>query len=1129
MLREDRNLTEVLTEISERYQVIITYDAAMLKDIKVDIDENALTGNFEQDFALILDQTNLDYKYLGTKYYVIFKDTKEGKRTMRKLKRKIDQIQTIESSGTISLGRTKSRSHENAVAMLQSLEYIYMVKGIDITGQVTDEKGEPLIGVNIQVKGTDKGTATDFEGHFTLEDIDENAGLIVSYIGYQTQEVAVAGKSTLIITLRSDAQMLDEVVVTALGIKQESRSLTYATQGVNTDQLTTARELNIVNSLNGKIAGLNISQTGSGVGSPSRVLLRGNRSINGDSQPLYIIDGVPVLGDPQFLDPDNIASISVLKGANAAALYGSDAQNGAIIITTKAGEKGIVDISFSSSFMLSQADLGIPFQNEYGQGFNGQFARGSGYSWGPIMTGQTVEGWSLNPSNSSETYSMTPQPNNVQDIFQTGFTLSNNLQGSIGGDKTHAFFSGTSTEAEGILSNNKLQRHNISIRVGSKLSNKFDLDTKLSYTSQNIDNPLRQGTNNFNPMQQIYNIPRNVRTQDARRFEFPNSEGVMQQDFWAPGFSSTASNPYWVLERNISNEKVGRIIGMASLTYHIFGNLDLMVRSSYDRIDKTFEQKDYNGTLVRAEYGRYYLNKGQNFEFNSDFLLSYGKKLSSNWSLDAHIGGNIKKQLLNESLNTNTGDALLVPNLFSLTNTNLPIVSYNPGAPINIQSLYAFGKLNWRDIIFLDLTGRNDWSSTLPADSRSYFYPSAGLSVILSDLVKTLPESIDFIKLRASYAKVGNSAPPFMIQRRAAFTAGGANGFLSLNSTLPNQNLKPEETKSIETGFDVRFLQGRLGVNYTYFKTNTINQLFTISLPVASGASSFFTNGGNIQNKGHEVVLNTVPIQKGDFRWNLDINFSQLKNTVVSISDERPKVVIASNFSSDYVIQQGLDFGDIFTIGFKKDDMGRVIVGSDGIPLIENKKDFNIGSFTPDWTGGISSMFSYKKLNFSFVIDHRQGGVVQSFTHASLDFFGLTENTLNGREGGLVFGNNIFENYTAVNEDGQSNTVAVDAQSLWSKIGNASLPVGEVYAMDATNTRLRELIIGYSLPRNLVRQLRVNNINLSLVGRNLFFISRATPGLDPDLLTGTSTASEGFSTYPPPTTRTFGINLKINF
>lgn len=1000
-----------------------------------------------------------------------------------------------------------------------------------VSGKVVGETGEPLVGVSISLKGTQTGTITDANGNYSLTLPDANGTLVFSYVGYTQREIAVGGKPVINVSLALSSGSMEQLVITALGITQSKRSLSYVTQSVDAGSLTQARDLNLVNSLQGKVAGLNISGSGSGVGAPTRVTLRGNRSISGDSQPLYIIDGVPVLGYPQYLTPDNIASMDVLKGANAAALYGSDAQNGAIIITTKTGQGSGINVSFNSTAMFQQADLSIPFQNEYGQGNNGIFQKGSIYSWGDKMNGQNVASWTLDPSRAGETYAYNPQPDNVNDLFQTGYTLSNNVQASIGGDNTRAFFSGTSTQGAGILPNNKMIRNNALVRITSDLSSKFTLDAKLSYTQQNTDNPTRQSDNNFNPMQQIYLMARNIRTEDARKYEFPDAQGVMQQDFWSPGTASTAENPYWVLNRNLTYDKISHITGLTSLTYKFTKELSLMARVAYDRIEENFEQIDYNGTLVRAPYGRYYITKSDQFEFNSDVLLSYKKKLADDWDLSANAGGNIKRTG-NSNLSSNTGDALSVPNFFSLSNTTLPVTSYNPGSQINIQSVYAFAKLGWKKALFLDVTGRNDWSSTLPAASRSYFYPSVGLSAVVSDLIPSFPETISYAQLRASWAQVGSSAPAFMLQRNATFSAGGTNGFLLLSSILPNENLKPEETRSLEMGFDIRFFNNRLGLDFTYFKTNTFNQLFTIALPVGSGASSFYTNGGNIQNKGVEIVLNTVPVQTQKLKWDLNFNFSHLRNKVISISDERPKVVIsgpASQYFADYVIQQGGDFGDMYSVSFLRNDQGQIVVGSNGVPKIDTRRDFNIGSYTPDWMGAIVTSLTFGSLNLSAVIDHRQGGIVGSFTDANLVFMGMTKETLPGREGGLIFGENIFSQYSAVTEDGKVNDIPVNAETLWRAIGNPSVPVGEAFARNATNTRLRELIIGYTLPKAFVTRLTLSNVNVSLVGRNLFFISRATPGLDPDILAGTQTSAEGFSSFPPPTVRSFGVNLKIDF
>jgi TonB-linked SusC/RagA family outer membrane protein len=999
-----------------------------------------------------------------------------------------------------------------------------------VSGTITDSKGEAMSGVNVILKGTVIGVTTDIAGKYTINVPDGNGTLVFSFIGYTNQEIAINGSSTIDAKLSEEATALGEVVVTALGIKRETKSLTYSTENVGVKQMTEARDLNVINSLQGKVPGIVITTSGSGVGAPSRVTLRGNRSISGDSQPLYIIDGVPVLGNPEDFNPDDFASITVLKGSNAAAIYGSDAQNGAIIFTSKKGQEGKIKISLNNTFMVQKAKVDDIFQNVYGQGNNGIYQKGSGQSWGPKMEGQIVENWTLDPSRAGETYPMNPQPNNVNDLLQTGFNLSNNLQVSYGTKKTQTFFSATATEANGILPNNSLQRSNLLVRIVNELSDKLSLDAKINYMIQKTDNPTPQSDNNFNPFQQIYTMPRNIRTQDAENFEFKDPSGLIKQNYWSPT-ASTAENPYWVMNRNISNQNRGRLTGLASLTYKLTDALHFMLRGEYDRIDDSDESKDYNGTFVRAEEGRYTKTESNNYLFNTDFLLSFNKKLAVNWNLDLRAGGNYKK-VDNESLSSNTGLAMLVPNFFTLSNTNYPFTSFDPGSPIVIQSLYAFGTLAWKNALFMDFTGRNDWSSTLPVNSRSYFYPSVGLSAVLSDLIPSFPKLFSFAQIKASYAKVGSSPRPFMLSRTASFLSGGPNGFLAIGDILPDLNLKPEETKSFETGMDLRFLKGRLGLDVTYFKTNTIDQLFTAALPVGSGASSYYTNGGNIQNKGEEIKLTSTPIQSGNFKWDFDIYFSRIKNTVVSISDERPKVVVWSNYTSDYVIQQGLDYGDMFGVGFKRDDQGRVIVGSNGVPLLTSDRSVNVGTFTPDFKAGISSSFSYKAFSFSFVIDHTQGGTIVDYTKINLDYDGLAKETLQGRDGGLIFGKNIFSNYSAVLEDGTPNNIPVNAETLWQTIANPSVPNIEMAAVSATNTRIREVVISYNLPESLLQKLKLyglSNLSVSLVGRNLGFIYRKYPYLDPEMLIGTDAGLEGYSSFSPPTSRYFGMNLKVDF
>ncbi|MEX0889996.1 MAG: SusC/RagA family TonB-linked outer membrane protein [Balneolaceae bacterium] len=998
-----------------------------------------------------------------------------------------------------------------------------------VRGQVVDSStDQTLPGVNVVVQGTNIGAVTDADGNFELSVPSLNETLVISYIGYQTQEINLAGRSSLDIALESAVLTGQDLVVTAFGLQREQRSLSYSTQGVGTETLTEARELNVITSLQGKVAGLTMNTGASGLGSEARVILRGNRSISGDSQPLYVVDGVPIRGTVSNLNPDNIESINVLKGANAAALYGSSAANGVIVIETLQGQPGRVDISLNNTFMALTPIHYMNFQSEYGQGSGGVYEKSNERSWGPPLDGRMVDHWSLDPADAGTQYAFTPQPNNKTDIYQTGIDMSSNLLARIGGETTQAVFSYTYADAVGIVPENALRRHNVSVRVTSQLTDRLNLDAKLDYSNQLIDGSIPQGRSNFNRNRQIYMVPPNIRTEHLKNFEFQDANGLNKQNFYNPG-TTTGSNPYWMIFRNIRETTRERVIALTSLTYDFSESTSLMVRGSYDGETNRGTQKFYNDTYTRADFGRYSVNQGNALEYSGDFLLSHERELTEDFDLSASAGGSLIRHG-NSSLSSHTGDGLLIPNYFALSNTSRVQSSHNPGEHYETQSLYAFAQLGWRDVIYLDVTGRNDWSSTLPAENRSYFYPSAGTSVILSDLIPDFPDLFSFASLRFSWAQVGNSAPPYMGFRNANFQAGGNNGFMSLSGVLPNENLLPEETESFELGLDLRFLEGRVGLDIAAYKTNTRNQLFTIALPIVSGATSFFTNGGDVENKGLEFVLSTRPVQTRDFNMNVDFNFALNRNTVKRISDDRPRVVAGGDpYFLDLYVEQGRPFGELYSRGFERDSEGRVIVASNGLPRITSSSNVNIGNFSPDWMGGISTSFNYRNISASFLIDHRQGGVMATMTNAILADYGQLEQTAKGREGGLVFGDNLFGHEEAVLEDGSPNNIEVKAQSFWQTVGGEAAPAGEAFAESTTNTRLREVTIGYSLPQSVVGTIGIRNAKISLVGRNLFYIYRESENLDPDVTVGTGPGSQGFQNFAPPTTRSIGANLKIDF
>lgn len=995
-----------------------------------------------------------------------------------------------------------------------------------VSGTVTSSAdGGPLPGVSVLVKGTTTGTSTDVDGRYTISVPDNSSVLVFSFIGFTTQEVTVGNQTEINVQMSEDATELGEVVVTAFGLEREKKSLTYTTQEVSTEQLSKARELNVVNSLSGKVAGLSITRSGSGVGSPSRVLLRGNRSISGDSQPLYIIDGVPA-GGITNINPDDIESINVLKGPNAAALYGNRANNGAIIVTTKKGTQGF-NISVNTSMMFDQPLILTKYQNEYGQGLAGAYSRASEYSWGPRMDGSQVAFWSPDPSRASETYAFSPQPDNVRDFYQTGHNLATTLSIAGGNERNQTYFSYTFTDAAGVVPNNELARHSLNLRLTNKLSERLTLDSKINLIRQDINNPLPQGENFANPNRHAYRLPRNIRTEDISEFEYTTPTGIVRQHYFNPG-SNGGANPYWTINRNISETHSDRILAFTSLNYELADGLTILARAAIDRSVGNSENRDYADSYIIANFGRYAVGFSEGMEINTDFLISYDKSINDDFRFNINIGGNARKQR-NTSLSSHTGNGLTVRNFFALSNTQQVVSTHGVGSPRDVNSLYAFGQLSWKNAVFLDVTARNDWSSTLPRDAWSFFYPSFGLNAVVSELA-TFPSWFSFAKIRGSFAEVGNDTAPFQLNRTASFAGAGLGGYLSLNTTLPNETLKPESTTSLEIGADLRFLENRLGVDLTYYKTNSYDQLFRLPLPVGSGASTYFTNGGDVQNSGFEAMLTFTPLRNNDLNWEIGVNYAKNVSVVKEIHREVKELGIASDFLRRFVIKEGEPFGEVYSRGFARDDQGRVLIEANGLPRKINSTTVRIANNNPDWLGGVVNSFNYKNFNFSFTVDIRQGGTIASITNAILYADGLTEETLQGREGDLVFGENFFEHETAVMaSDGTPNNVPMSAELFWINMGGRNAPIGEAFVVSASNVRMREAVLGYTIPSNVLSRSPFKTVSISFVGRNLFFFQNKANNIDPDVTVGTAASGAGFDSFGPPTARSYGFNLNLGF
>lgn len=1008
-----------------------------------------------------------------------------------------------------------------------------------VTGTVKDEKSNPLSGATVIIKGTNTTTTTNDAGSFSIK-ANRGAVLEITYTGYLKKEITVSSSGVIDISLSLDNRNLGEVVVTALGISKNKRNLTYSTQTVGVDEIGKARELNVVNSLAGKVAGMEISRSSSGLGGSSRVTLRGDRSITGNNQALIVVDGVPIdnsgggaaqintsggsgngrdFGDGiSSINPDDIESINVLKGASATALYGSRAANGAIIITTKKGRVGKgLGVTYSTSYQVEQAIFLQQFQNEFGQGSAGVFNGASELSWGPRLDGTQKPTWSKDLADAGKTLAYSPQPNNYKDFYSTGSNYVNSIALNGGTGKTQVYFSYTNTAAKGIVDNNKLKRHNVNLRLSNQFGERLSLDAKVNYVNERIDNRQRTGEAFDNPNRHILRVPRNIATDDMMKYDYTNASGFLRQNFWNPG-SNGGHNPYWTKNRTLSTDERNRVIGFASLTYKLFPGINIMIRSGMDRYKDEAELIWHNDTYTIAASGNYQVAGRDVLETNNDFLFSLDKKISSDFTVNANLGGNIQKNKIVST--TITNGALVVENLFITTNT-LSSNSIRNLQQREKQSLYATADFGYKNLLTLTVTGRNDWSSTLPKENNSYFFPSVGLNAILSDIFK-LPEFINFAKFRGSYAQTGSDADPYNLTQTYTALPGGNGVTIGRDSRKPIPGLKPEITTAQELGLDLRFLNNRLGIEFTWYNSNSKNQLLPVTLPAPSGWTTEFVNAGNVQNRGVEFMLTGSPVKTDKLKWDITVNYARNTNKVIEITPNLTEFVLTqgNDFMNSVRILKGRPFGELYSRGYSRNASGQILVDATGLPIITTAQTVYVGNTRPEWTGSVINKFSYKAFFLSFVINARMGGVVSSFTNANLYGDGVTAKTLEGRDGF------VFDGVLA---NGNKNTVSTTAEAYWRKVGGRNSPAGEIFTYDASNIRLREAVIGYNIPKNLIKRFPFQAASVSLTGRNLFFLLNKAEGFDPELVVGSADRAVGIEAFSPPTTRSIGINLNLSF
>ena len=1045
--------------------------------------------------------------------------------------------------------------------------YIVKARNIPVNGVVLSKNSKaPLPGAVVLVKGTYKGVTSNEKGEFFIE-VPEGESLVISFIGFESQTLNIVKESFLQIELDEHHNQLNEVVITAMGISKEKKSLGYSVQEINSEAISTVPESNLVNSLAGKIAGVNITNSQGSMGS-SRIIIRGETSIAGNNQPLFVVDGVPV--DNSRLSNDgasrdfanaisdinsqDIESISVLKGPNAAALYGSRAASGVILIKTKNGnnlDKLRINIYSKTTF---ENPLILPnYQNKYGQGSSGQFyyvdGKGGGIndgvdeSWGPPMDGRLIPQFFSN----GEAVPFVPSPDNVKDFFETGYTINNGISIADSDDKFAYRFSYNNNNQNGILPNTDLKKNSFNVNSSYKILPQLEISTSVNYINTNSDNlPAAYGSRATSPMLQFAWFGRQVDTNLLK--DYYDEDGNMVN--WN---NSYFSNFYFIAEENTVSLRRNRIIGNINLNYKISENLNANFRIGNDYYNDRRKIKVAYGTNG-TPFGSYQEVGYTVNEKNTELTINYNSKISENFSIDILGGGNIQDNFYEE--NDQKAPKLAVKDVYSLTNSRDPLISSNYYSQQRKNSLFASGQLGYKRYAFINLTARNDWSSTLPKNNNSYFYPSANASIIISELFKSNNRFLSFLKIRGGWSQVGSDADPYQLLDTYPFNSPfGAYPLLTVTDASLNEDLKPETTSSTEAGLEIGLFNNNLKIDFSVYNTLSKDQILNVNVSPSTGYTSKLLNAGQIRNSGFETQLNFSPVKiNNGLTWDVWTNFSINKSEVLELDKEGLLTAyqIGSGRNVQVLAAIGKPYGSLYGTAFKRNSSGEIIVTENGVPDTDPNNKF-MGSFQPDWIAGITNTLSYKNINLSFLVDAKIGGAIYNGTYSTSIYTGVLNETLQGRDeenGGLPYyypedlktekpvqldnhtsstpNNEIVYHdgmiFDGVNADGTKNTTIVSAQNYWKSFRN----IAEANIFDASFVKLRELSIGYNLPIHWAGAIAADKINISLIGRNLWIIHKNTPGIDPETANNSGNA-QGLENLSPPTTRSYGFSVNLTF
>ena len=991
-----------------------------------------------------------------------------------------------------------------------------------VSGIVIDENNEPLIGVNIKVEGSSIGAITDIDGNFNIM-APQGSTLSFTYVGYTPQTVKITDKNIYEIRLVSDTKQLSEVVVTALGIKREQKALSYNVQQVKADAISGIKDANFINSLNGKVAGVNINSSSSGVGGASKVVMRGTKSIEQSSNALYVIDGIPMFnfgggGGTEFdsrgksesiadLNPDDIESISVLTGAAAAALYGSNAANGAIVITTKRGQVGKLQVSVNSNTEFSKPFVLPQFQNRYGTGSRGKTGGTTTLSWGPLLNEASRTGF---------------EP---KDFFDTGLIFTNSVTLSTGTEKNQTFFSAASVNSQGIVPNNRYNRFNFTFRnTTSFLNDRMKLDVGASYIIQNDRNMTNQGVYS-NPIVPVYLFPRSDDFSLIKVFERWDPARKINTMFWPQGEGDLRmQNPYWIAYRNLRLNQKKRYMLSAQLSYDITDWLNIAGRVRIDNSHTKYEQKLYassNATITEeSTQGHYTIAKPDETQTYADVLANINKRFGD-YSLVANVGASIVNNKFEELSYRGPIREKGIPNVFNVFDLdNAKKKARQDEWQEKTQSIFASVEVGWKSMLYLTLTGRNDWASQLANSSTSsFFYPSVGLSGVISEMIQ-MPSFIDYMKVRGSFSSVGMPYPRNLTS--PTYEYNEATQSWKPKTHYPIGDLKPERTDSWEVGLDMKLFKD-FNLGLSWYLANTFNQTFDPQISVSSGYTTIYLQTGYVRNTGLELSLGYGHTWNNNFRWDSNFTLSHNKNKIKELVRDyvhpetgelinKDRLDVGGLGKARFILKEGGTLGDLYTQSdLKRDDNGMVDIDPTGIVAIENNlPDIKLGSVFPKANLAWSNHFSWKGISLSALFTARIGGIVYSATEAAMDQYGVSERSALARDNGGVLVNN---------------RTLVDAQNYYTTIGSESgLP--QYYTYNATNVRLQEASIGYLIPRKWLGN--VCDIQVSVIGRNLWMIYNKAP-FDPESVATTDNYYQGIDYFMLPSTRNIGFNVKINF